>query len=96
MAYDLVEVHGRCGRRFAALVAGVGPERWHDDTPCSDWDVRALVPPATSQAMVLCAAVGASRRLPAGPARRAEIYDDISGPEWTAIDARRASRVSWS
>ncbi|HYB49166.1 MAG TPA: TIGR03086 family metal-binding protein [Streptosporangiaceae bacterium] len=43
MADDLVELHGRCGRRFAALVAGVRPEQWHDDTPCSEWDVRTLV-----------------------------------------------------
>jgi uncharacterized protein (TIGR03086 family) len=43
MADDLVEVHGRCGRRFAALVAGVRPGQWHDGTPCSAWDVRTLV-----------------------------------------------------
>ena len=43
MVDDLVELHGRCGRRFAALVAGVGPEQWHDDTPCAEWDVRTLV-----------------------------------------------------
>ena len=43
MADDLVELHGRCGQRFAALVAGVGPEQWHDGTPCSEWDVRTLV-----------------------------------------------------
>jgi uncharacterized protein (TIGR03086 family) len=40
---DLVELHGRCGRRFAALVAGVGPGQWRDGTPCSEWDVRTLV-----------------------------------------------------
>ena len=40
---DLIELHGRCGRRFAALVAGVGPGQWHDGTPCSQWDVRTLV-----------------------------------------------------
>ena len=43
MAGDLVELHRRCGQRFAALVAGVGPQQWHDRTPCSEWDVRALV-----------------------------------------------------
>jgi Mycothiol maleylpyruvate isomerase N-terminal domain len=43
MADDLVELHGRCGRRFAALVAGMGPHQWHNDTPCSQWDVRTLV-----------------------------------------------------
>jgi uncharacterized protein (TIGR03086 family) len=43
LADDLVELHGRSGRRFAALVAGVGPGQWGDGTPCSQWDVRALV-----------------------------------------------------
>ena len=43
MEQDLVEAHGRSGRRFAALVAGVGPEQWHEVTPCSEWDVRTLV-----------------------------------------------------
>jgi uncharacterized protein (TIGR03086 family) len=43
MAPDLVDLHGRCGRRFARLVAGVGSTQWHDDTPCSEWDVRTLV-----------------------------------------------------
>ncbi len=43
MTDDLVDVHGRCGRRFAALTAGVGPGQWQDSTPCSEWDVRALV-----------------------------------------------------
>jgi uncharacterized protein (TIGR03083 family) len=43
MVNDLVELHGRCGRRFAALVAGVGSEQWYDETPCSEWDVRTLV-----------------------------------------------------
>jgi uncharacterized protein (TIGR03086 family) len=41
-AHDLVELHGRCGQRFAGLVDGVGPRQWHDDTPCSAWDVRTL------------------------------------------------------
>ncbi len=43
MADDLVEVHGRCGRRLAELVAGVGSDQWHKHTPCSEWDVRTLV-----------------------------------------------------
>ena len=43
LADNLVDLHGRCGRRFATLVAGVGPGQWQDGTPCSEWDVRALV-----------------------------------------------------
>ena len=40
---NLVKLHGRCGQRFAALVSGVGAQQWHDETPCSEWDVRTLV-----------------------------------------------------
>jgi uncharacterized protein (TIGR03086 family) len=43
MADDLVELHGRCGRRFTTLVEGVKADQWHDDTPCTEWDVRTLV-----------------------------------------------------
>jgi uncharacterized protein (TIGR03086 family) len=43
MTDDLVQLHGRCGQRFSALVAGVGPGQWHDGTPCSEWDARTLV-----------------------------------------------------
>ena len=43
MEHDLVEVHSHCGRRFAALVARIDTEQWHDETPCAEWDVRALV-----------------------------------------------------
>jgi uncharacterized protein (TIGR03086 family) len=43
MAHDLVELHGRSGCQFAGVVGGVGVPQWHDDTPCSEWDVRTLV-----------------------------------------------------
>jgi uncharacterized protein (TIGR03086 family) len=43
MGADLVELHDRCGQHFSALVAGVRSDQWHDGTPCSEWDVRALV-----------------------------------------------------
>jgi uncharacterized protein (TIGR03086 family) len=43
MADQLVEVHDRCGKRFAALVDGIRDDQWDDPTPCDEWDVRALV-----------------------------------------------------
>ena len=43
MEQDLVELHGRCGKRFSTLVAGVSARQWNDETPCSEWDVRALI-----------------------------------------------------
>lgn len=36
---QLATALGRC----QALVAGVRPEQWSAPTPCTDWDVRALV-----------------------------------------------------
>src|SRR5580658_2478528 len=42
LAYDLVEQHGRSGRRFAMLADGVRPEQWRNDTPCAEWAVRTL------------------------------------------------------
>jgi uncharacterized protein (TIGR03086 family) len=39
---DLLELRQRNADRFDDLVRQVG-ERWHAPTPCTDWDVRALV-----------------------------------------------------
>ncbi|WP_371405060.1 TIGR03086 family metal-binding protein [Kribbella sp. NBC_00662] len=40
---DVVELHNRTVTNFAELVAEVADNQWTDSTPCSDWDVRALV-----------------------------------------------------
>ncbi|TCC20306.1 TIGR03086 family protein [Kribbella speibonae] len=40
---DVVDMHNRTVANFADLVSEVPPDRWSAPTPCSDWDVRALV-----------------------------------------------------
>ncbi|HEY3558870.1 MAG TPA: TIGR03086 family metal-binding protein [Kribbella sp.] len=40
---DVVELHNRTVANFAELVSQVAPDQWPEPTPCSDWDVRALV-----------------------------------------------------
>jgi uncharacterized protein (TIGR03086 family) len=40
---DLVALHRRAAERFVDVVRRVGPDQWHLPTPCTDWDVRALV-----------------------------------------------------
>lgn len=40
---DVVELHNRTVANFADLVSEVPADRWSAPTPCSDWDVRALV-----------------------------------------------------
>jgi uncharacterized protein (TIGR03086 family) len=39
----LIDLYRDSVRAFAAQVAAVSPEQWTRPTPCSDWDVRALV-----------------------------------------------------
>jgi uncharacterized protein (TIGR03086 family) len=40
---DLVELHRRSLAEFTDRVRQVGAEQWSAATPCTDWDVRALV-----------------------------------------------------
>jgi uncharacterized protein (TIGR03086 family) len=43
MPEDLTEKFDRAVARFQSLVHQVSSDRWSAPTPCSDWDVRALV-----------------------------------------------------
>jgi len=40
---DVLELHRQAAGQFGARVLDVGAEQWHLPTPCSDWDVHALV-----------------------------------------------------
>ena len=40
---DVVELHNRTVANFAELVSGVDAGQWSAPTPCTDWNVRALV-----------------------------------------------------
>jgi uncharacterized protein (TIGR03086 family) len=39
----IADLHQRATRDFAATVARVDPDQWDHPTPCTEWDVRALV-----------------------------------------------------
>jgi uncharacterized protein (TIGR03086 family) len=42
-APDLRPLHERASRHFVEHVRAIAPDQWHLPSPCSDWDVRALV-----------------------------------------------------
>jgi len=43
MGRDLVELHRQALDAFGERVRGVSDVAWRQPTPCSEWDVRALV-----------------------------------------------------
>src|SRR5204862_3976951 len=40
---DIVELHRRAVEWFGSNVAKIRGDQWGEQTPCADWDVRALV-----------------------------------------------------
>lgn len=40
---DVVELHRRAVAEFDARVRAIGDDKWHQQTPCAEWDVRALL-----------------------------------------------------
>jgi uncharacterized protein (TIGR03086 family) len=40
---DAATLHRRALDHFDQLVHGIRPDQWHDSTPCTEWDVTALV-----------------------------------------------------
>lgn len=40
---EMPELYGASSARFGELVRSVGAGQWNDPTPCSEWNVRALV-----------------------------------------------------
>jgi uncharacterized protein (TIGR03086 family) len=40
---EMPELYRSSSERFGELVRSVGADQWTDPTPCSEWDVRALI-----------------------------------------------------
>ena len=43
MTMDLIDLHSRTVENWQRTLAGVRDDQWDQPTPCTDWDVRALV-----------------------------------------------------
>jgi uncharacterized protein (TIGR03086 family) len=41
--YEVLDLHAMAVAAFDRRVHAIRPEQWHAPTPCSEWDVRALV-----------------------------------------------------
>jgi uncharacterized protein (TIGR03086 family) len=87
---ELVETYERTARRIGAAVAAVGPGQLRDPTPCTEWDVEALLDHivATVRAYTMIAEEGAidydRMHVTDVAARYASAYDE-------AVDAALAA-----
>lgn len=43
MDHDVLKLHRHAVEHFDRQVEAIGPDQWNLPTPCTDWDVRALV-----------------------------------------------------
>jgi uncharacterized protein (TIGR03086 family) len=79
---DLIETYERTARRIGGVVSAVRPGQLHDPTPCTEWDVEALLDHivATVRAYTMIAEEGAidydRMRVPDLAARFASAYDE--------------------
>src|SRR5438128_9512439 len=73
---DPVVMFERAASDAATMVGRVGDEQWHAPTPCTEWDVDALVTHMTGGFVYLGTALGAA---PLPIARDAASYRDAIG-----------------
>ncbi len=81
------EIYANAGR----LVAGVRPDQWSEQTPCNEWDVRALVNHMIGTTKVLGA--GAARTAPSGTPDDDHLGD--ADPATVFADAAQVTMGAW-
>lgn len=92
---QLLDVHAEISKNAVRLVEGITADQWTEPTPCSEWDVRALVNHMAGTSKVLTAS--ARREAPTSEPNDENLGDDpiasftaaIAGAEaaWRAPEA---------
>lgn len=89
---DLFELWQRNADRFDDLVRQVG-ERWHAPTPCTDWDVRALVNHLTVEQLWVPPLLDGATTAEVGDRFEGDQLGDDPVAAWDAAIA--AARQAW-
>jgi len=89
---DAVELHNRTVGNFARLVGEVGPSQWPARTPCSDWDVRALVNHVVGEERWTVPLMTGKTIAEVGESLDGDLLGD--DPVGAAADAARAAQVA--
>jgi uncharacterized protein (TIGR03086 family) len=82
---DVAELHHRAAEGFRARLPRIRPEDWELPTPCSEWDVRALVQHVAGNHERMAALLHG---------RPLDVADDDPAGRWTAACAAVRSGLS--
>ena len=86
---QLLDVHAEISTNATRLVGGISDEQWSQPTPCSEWDVRALVNHMAGTSKVLTAS--ARREAPTSDPNDENLGDDPVGSFTAAIAGAEAA-----
>ncbi len=86
---QLLDVHAEISKHALRLVDGISDDQWAQATPCSEWDVRALVNHMAGTSKVLTAS--ARREAPTSDPNDENLGDDPVGSFTAAIAGAEAA-----
>jgi uncharacterized protein (TIGR03086 family) len=87
---ELLELFDRAEGHFGELVHQVKDDQWGNATPCSDWDVRALVNHLTYEARWVAPLMAGKTIAEVGDAYEGDLLGDA--PQASYDDATRSAR----
>lgn len=90
---DPVLRHSQAAAAFARRVAAVRPEQWDAPTPCTEWDVRALVGHLVDEHRWLVPLLGGRSLEEAGHHLAGEPVGDAPAQAWEAVLAEAGPAV---
>ena len=89
---DVIALFMRASESFDRAISAVGPEQWTLPTPCSEWDVRALVNHVVGEDLWVAPMLGGKTIDEVGHTLDGDLLDDHPLRAWhRAIDLARAT-----
>ncbi|RZU19432.1 uncharacterized protein (TIGR03086 family) [Kribbella rubisoli] len=93
---DVVELHNRTVTNFAELVAEVADNQWAEPTPCSDWNVRALVNHVVGEELWTVPLMEGKTIAEVGDALDGDLLGDDPARTASAAAREATAAASWS
>ncbi len=91
--FDLKEAHRRACERFGTLVHAIRDDQWSAPTPCTDWDVRALVNHLTYENLWTAPLMRGSTIADVGDRFEGDVLGDDPRRAWDAAASEAVSAV---